>query len=183
MKRLVLIVLLLTACEVPKDAKVSLAPQPIEETQPVVEIEPTPEPTAEPTPQPTVEPTPSPTPQPNACNDPDYPLIGTWQNLDRPEDVMEINSDCTYFSYACSSWPRAWEVTSTNVSGLSGQLLFNTNGGTKTSVNDPYYCSPQNGIHVATRPGGWNLNNNTGPNQISISFHYWLGSQLYVRID
>lgn len=160
--------------------KTDLAPEPIEsspkpETEPISTPEPTPEPTAEPSPTPTA--TPEPTPTPDACNDSEYKLIGTWQNVARAEDILVFNDDCTYTT-VCSPVPRAYSITDTNETETGGSIVFNV----QSQALDPIYCTPINGVYTTTKSGGWS-SVGLPESQVEIMFHYRIGAQIYERVE
>lgn len=203
--RLLFLALLITACVPSKDTKVEASPEPVPidapelappdeeieappEGEPVVEPvdepeepieepeatpDPTPEPTAAATPVPTA--TPQPTPIAERCRDSEYPVVGTWQNINKLEDVYEFNDDCTFTHETCGLYARQWAVWANTTSNTAGDLVMDPTG-----YNAVYTYCQQHPSENYRNFCGWNRVSDT---RILLNCHYLLGTQTYERVS
>lgn len=194
MRQILIALLLLTACKETKDLKekfpdASPAPDarllPPDDTEPVLEAPvatPTPVPAVAPTPtpEPVVTPSPSPSPSPTPiaerCRDPEYPLIGSWQNVERPEDVYTFNDDCTFTHETCGLYAQPWAVWANMPQNNRGDLVMNPTG-----YNAAYnYCAQTGSGEPLKNFCGWDM---VSENVILLNCHYFIGAQTYQRVS
>jgi hypothetical protein len=178
MKRLIVCLLLLSACKEAKEIKEKMEPEPTPSSDARLlpsPVEVTPEPTL--TPQPTVAPSPTATPSPTPVPTP-HPLTGTWRYIADPNIVFYIGVDGTGGESFCQ-WSFEWTEVQTNASGLYGEIYLSPLH-TGSNANG---CIPTNGPFTQNKYCSWSMLNNQASDQVSISCLYnSVGQGLYERV-